>query len=357
MAGGIDPGLEHVVRGHLDTPAGPVPVVSTQLARVDHVGTLKARCGWGRMHYRVPPGLYAFGSPGAKSPVLVSANYKLTFDALRRELGGVDAWLLVVDTDGINVWCSAGKGIFSTELVVRSVQAAGLADVVSKRRLVLPQLAAPGVSAEEVRKQTGFYVAYGPVRARDIPAFLAAGQRATDEMRRVTFTARERIVLVPVELAHTAVPMLALALVAFVVGGLGQHGFSLVDAWRYGWVDAASVVGAAIAGVVATPLFLPWIPGRAFSVKGAVAGLSWVAVWMACRHGLGLQAGAAEWLVHTLLLVPLSSFLALGFTGCTPFTSLSGVRLETRRAIPAIVASLVSGVALALFVLLEGKLG
>ncbi len=35
-----------------------------------------------------------------------------------------------------------------------------------------------------------------------------------------------------------------------------------------------------------------------------------------------------------LLTVTLSSYLAMNFTGCTPFTSPSGVEKEMRKAIP-----------------------
>ena len=84
------------------------------------------------------------GSPSPDSPVLVSANYKLSFDVLRRSLAGIDAWILVLDTKGINVWCAAGKGTFGTEELLRRIAAVRLGEVVSHRRLVLPQLGAPG---------------------------------------------------------------------------------------------------------------------------------------------------------------------------------------------------------------------
>jgi hypothetical protein len=35
-----------------------------------------------------------------------------------------------------------------------------------------------------------------------------------------------------------------------------------------------------------------------------------------------------------LLIITLSSYLAMNFTGCTPFTSPSGVEKEMRKAIP-----------------------
>ena len=43
------------------------------------------------MRSTVPPGLYALGEPGRDSDVLVTANYKLSFDMLRRALHGLDA--------------------------------------------------------------------------------------------------------------------------------------------------------------------------------------------------------------------------------------------------------------------------
>ena len=81
------------------------------------------------MHYLVPPGLYAVGEPTAGSPVVVTGNYKMTYDAVRRTLAGRDNWVLVLETYGINVWCAAGKGTFGTEEIVRRVAASGLADM------------------------------------------------------------------------------------------------------------------------------------------------------------------------------------------------------------------------------------
>ena len=156
------------------------------------------------LHHR--PGLYAVGAASADSPVLVTANYKLTFDTLRRELAGVDAWVLVLDTRGVNVWCAAGKNLFSHDELALRVQRTGLERVVRHRRLILPQLAATGVSARQVKKKCGFEVVWGPVRARDIHDFLRNGMKAEQAMRRVTFTFGERLVLVPVELSFLPSP-------------------------------------------------------------------------------------------------------------------------------------------------------
>jgi hypothetical protein len=78
--------------------AANVPEVATELTFTDLLGACKARLGIGRMDYAVKPGLYAVGKPDAASDVLVSANYKLTFDTLRKNLAGLNCWLLLLDT-------------------------------------------------------------------------------------------------------------------------------------------------------------------------------------------------------------------------------------------------------------------
>ena len=164
--------------------SGRSPLVSADLTAADRRGTLKVRWSIGRMNYTVDPGLYALGTPDGDSPVLVSANYKLSFDRLRSTMTGRSAWILVLDTKGVNVWCAAGKGTFGTDELVKRIKAARLTEVVNHRRLILPQLGAPGVAGQVIPKETGFRVVYGPVMAEDLPAFLDAGRKATPEMRR-----------------------------------------------------------------------------------------------------------------------------------------------------------------------------
>ena len=337
------PGYElcSFVETFLNTLAGPVPVVATRLDRRDRLGILGARLGYGRDGYRAAPGLYAVGRPGAKDPVLVTADYKLTFDALRRELHGVDAWILVLDTRGVNVWCAAGKGTFSAREAARVVTASQLPLVVSHRRLIVPQLAAPGLDAREVKRLCGFTVVFGPVRAADLPAFLMAGNRADPAMRRVTFTLRERLAVTPVEIYHARKWLWWAALAAVFVSGIGPAVFSLTAAFERGaWLVAALAAGLA-GGAVAVPVLLPWLPGRAFAVKGAAAGAA-----AGCAAVLAMAA--SPWPpvgglgVAAMLLVSsgLGSFLAMNFTGSTPFTSPSGVEREMRRAMPLQAAGL-----------------
>ena len=222
----------------------------------DKWGALKVRLGINRGNYKVEPGLYGMNNPGRESPVFVTANYKLTVDVLRRELGGLDCHILVLDTRGINVWFAAGKGTFGTAELIRRIEMTGLASRLDHRVLILPQLGAPGVSARDVKKDSGFRVIHGPVEARDIAAFLAADRKKTARMRTKSFSWRDRLVL--------------------------------------------------------TPLLLPVIPARPFALKGALTGAVLLGLWIFLARPTpgNLFSGGG-------MLLVISSFTAMNFTGAS----------------------------------------
>lgn len=284
------------------------------------------------MRYTVDPGLYALGNPSPADPVLVTANYKLSFDALRKALPGRNAWILVVDTKGINVWCAAGKGTFGTDEVVARIGACGLDQVVSHRTVILPQLCAPGVAARHVKTHTGFRALFGPVDARDLPAYLDGGYKATEAMRRKKFPLKERLALIPVELVHSLKWAGIIAAVFFVLGGLIEQGPFWFAAARASLGPATALLGGSAAGAVLTPVLLPWLPGRAFTTKGLWAGaLLAAAVQPLIGPKLSGIMETASWVSGVLAV---SAFLAMNFTGASTYTSLSGVRREMRWAVP-----------------------
>ncbi len=324
------------ITGSIKARERVVPVVSTRLSRGDAWGGVKVRWNIGRNQYSVLPGLYAAGAPTAESPVLVSANYKLSFDTLRRNLEGVDAWILVLDTKGINVWCAAGKGTFGTSELAQRITAARLDQVVSHRTLVLPQLGAPGVSAPEVKKATGWTVKYGPVRAEDIRAYLAAGQKKDGAMRKVRFALADRMAVAPVELVQ-AWPLLLGILAASVLLGLP---FSAGFAARL-LQFFLPLVGGVLVAVFGFPALLPYLPFRAFALKGAVLGIAWGA---GSALLVGASAATAAGLV--LLVSPIVAFIAMNFTGASTFTSQPGAALEVRRGIIPMAAALAAGIIL-----------
>jgi acetyl-CoA decarbonylase/synthase complex subunit gamma len=246
----------------------------------------------------------------------------MSFDKLRSVLGGRNVWILVIDTKGINVWCAAGKGTFSTQEIVRRVHAHHVQDVVGHRRLIVPQLGAPGVAAHRVKKLAGFSVQYGPIRSRDLPAYLDTG-RATEEMRRVTFTLPERVPLIPMELKPALLPVILIAV-----------GIVLAAGWKAG----AAFITVGLTAPIAIPLFHDLLPGRWLSIKGAIWG-GIVSLLSAYGYALnGLQTTA---LVFSAVAV--SAYLGLNFTGATTYTSVNGVKREMKRMLPVIISSAVLG--------------
>ena len=299
------------------------------------------------MKYFIDPGLYALGLPDANSPVLVTANYKMSFDWLRSALPGMNAWILVLNTEGINVWCAAGKGTFSTEELVNRIEASGLANVVSHKLVVLPQLGAPGVAAHQVKRLSGFKVIYGPIRGEDIPAFIEAGFTATAQMRLKTFSTWERTVLIPVELVGALQTAVFVILAFFFLGGLGGPSEYWPNAMSSGLFAGIAVLSALAAGAILAPIFLPWLPGRAFSTKGFITGLAVAIVLAAVRSSSVSGISGTLEIIAWLLIVPaISAYLAMNFTGASTYTSLSGVRKEMRWAVPVQIVAAVLGVIL-----------
>jgi hypothetical protein len=149
-------------------PVSAIPATNSLITCTNRLDHFLSRWGWKRESHRVEPGLYRLGNPTPDTPVFASANYTLSFDALRSALDGIDAWILVLDTNGINVWCAAGKGTFGTEELIRRIGSTGLPDIVRHRKIIVPQLGAPGISWPEVVRRSKFLVEYGPVRATDL---------------------------------------------------------------------------------------------------------------------------------------------------------------------------------------------
>ncbi len=333
------------VCGTLRTPVGNVFRVTTEWTWADHLGQIKCRISQFRMKYSVQPGLYAVGKPDQKSDVLVSANYKLSFDMLRRSLRGLSAWILVLDTEGINVWCAAGKGTFGTNELIRRIFEVQLERLVNHKRIVVPQLGATGVNAMAVKQNTGFKVYFGPVYARNIPAYLEAGYKAAREMRLIKFGILDRLVLTPMEINPVMKKFLIYALIVLILFGIQPLGILFSDAWSGGLPFLILGLITVFAGAFVTPVLLPFIPSRSFAVKGWITGLF---VVFLLQHFAGiLDQTSMILLVFTYIFFPLAcSYIALQFTGSTTFTSMSGVKKELKFAMPVYISSAVLSVLL-----------
>lgn len=326
---------------------GPIARISTALGGKDIWHDSKARWSSKRNNFRIATGIYAVGNPDKLSPVLVTANYKLTFDKLRKELHGLDLWLLVVDTRGINVWCSAGKGTFSAEEIINKIRQTGLNRIVSHRQLILPQLAASGVAAHTVTRATGFKVVYGPIYAKDIPSFLNHGCKATAEMRKVTFTLAERITLTPIELIM-GLRFVPLIFILFGLINLVNNSLSWGQLLKVSAFNTIPYAAAIIIGTFLVPVLLPLLPFRSFALKGALAGVIWSLIVIGWGEVFMFSSSLMVRLANLLLITAIVSFLALNFTGSTPYTSFSGTQKETLKAVPVIITAALAGLILLL---------
>jgi len=333
---------KELIVDYINTPLGKIPVVPRSLNFKDVLGTVKVRLNVGRMKYSINPGLYAIGQPNENAPVMVTANYKLTFDALRKELEKINAWILVLDTNGINVWCAAGKGTFGTKELVNRIKESGLEKIVNHRKLLVPQLGAVGVSAHEVKNISGFKVIYGPIRAKDIPEYIQSGYKATAEMRAVRFNTLDRLLLTPLEFVQGFKYIFILMVVFFVLSGLNSSGFSINMMLNTGWLSVIALMTAYISGTILTPLFLPILAAKAFASKG---------VWMIIPVFILMfqlfpefqTISLVEKISWLFIMAPISSFFAMNFTGASTYTSLSGVKKEMKYAVPIQIISFVSG--------------
>jgi NAD-dependent dihydropyrimidine dehydrogenase PreA subunit len=140
-----------------------------------------------------PTGLFPVGKPDERSPVIVTGNFSLTVGRVRKALRGQNLWLLIANSDGINVWCAADGGIFTHNRVIDAIKVSGLTDRLKHRQIILPALSASGIDLERIREETGFRPRFGPVYAQDIPAYLEGRKKKTDAMRRFDFGLRHRL--------------------------------------------------------------------------------------------------------------------------------------------------------------------
>ncbi len=250
--------------------------------------------------HREEPGLRAVGKPDCNSPVLVTCNYTLTVARLLRRIKGLHLWLLVARSGGTNVWCAACGGLFTDHQVISAVKTSMLADKVRHRTVVLPPLAAPSMDRERIRRETGFHARFGPVRAQDIAAYLAAGMKKTEAMKRADFGLRHRLDM--------------LVSMNFIVWLIAALIFAIF--WPSQLIHA-TVLFWSIALVLY--LFFPWVPGKNGWFKALTVAALFVGGYLTAGQ---LTAGHPfaywPWMVGTTVLALAVGFDLAGIAGPVP---------------------------------------
>lgn len=245
------------------------------------------------------PGVYQLGSPDRSSPLLVTGNFDLTVRRLAAALDGrLDAWVLVVDSGGINVWCAAGGGFLTAEGIIGALHASGLEGALDHHALVLPQLCANGVDGWRIRRATRWGVHWGPVRAVDLPAYLQAGRKKTDAMRWVRFPVRDRFEMMAATLGFYALLV-------------------LLPVWFFWRAQFWPISAALVALSAFYALALPWIPGRDGLAKSGPLAVIAVAGMLAYSW-LWAPAAAPVIFGRAIGMIALSVFIAAELQGMSP---------------------------------------
>lgn len=334
--------IGYLITGYVTSAIGDIPTLTTAITPLDRRHELKARWSKKRHTHQVKTGVYAIGEPDEASPVIVTANYKLTLDKVRESLTGQNLWLLIIDTDGINVWCAAGKGSFGTKEIVTKLVDCRINDLVTHRKIILPQLGAPGVKAHLITKATGFRVLYGPVYAKDLPTYIHNGFKKTADMRKIHFTLKERLEVSLIDTHHVLkyIPMLMLLFMALNLPKLVMGQLDFGEIVLAGLTASIPYILGLFISTIVFPALLPYIPGRAFYVKGWLLGCIWMILLIST---VNMGASLLLNLGHFLLMTSMIGFLSLNFTGSTTFTSFSGTLKETLIFAPLAAVTSITG--------------
>jgi len=139
-------------------------------------------------------GVFTIGNPTPDAPVLVTCNFDYTVRHLKKYLidKNIDCYLLVVNTNGTNVWCAAVEGIFPTENVLSYLKIYDVQKLINHNRLVLPQLAVAGIK-RKVLEEHGWQGIFGPVYFKYLDEFLKNNlQKPTKAMKLLEYGYWER---------------------------------------------------------------------------------------------------------------------------------------------------------------------
>ena len=230
-------------------------------------------------------GLIPVGEPTPDSPVLCTCNFELTVRRLYKLLtdSGINSWILVAPTGGINVWCSSCGNNFNAGSVITAIKVSSLEKYVNHRRIILPQLGASGIDSRKVNRITGWHCVWGPVHMGDIPSFLSEMPKSirnkTERQRSVRFGISNRLEMAsalffPILLLL----MLPLSLVLYFLN-------------QYVWI--LPILLTMLIQIYGLFLFWPIIPAR--------LGTSKTAIWSAI---IIVLTSSVSWYITDVLQLP-----------------------------------------------------
>ncbi|KKL71107.1 hypothetical protein LCGC14_2098220 [marine sediment metagenome] len=280
-------------------------------------------------HIPIEPGIYKSGQPDENSPIIVTANYLFTYIKVMRDIKGIDAWVLCVDSKGINVWCAARGNNFGNRQVIEAVEATGIATLTNKKTLILPQLSAGGVAGPLISKEAPdfpFRILFGPVWAKQLPQFLKERPaRKPDKMKLAKFTPFHRL---RAGITHTTFLLKMIFMKPTIILILLSLGLAFIDPL---WVRRLWAIGELwLWIIIANGLIAGFFPitnfTRRFIIKGITFGILTV-----------IALSSVSWLFHqNIFLILLNSvfyfwlafFSTMSFSGYSMATSPKEIQDE-----------------------------
>lgn len=124
----------------------------------------------------VEAGLQEFGDVGPESPVMYTTNFALTYFTVESDIkqAGVNAYLVVVDTEGMSVQSAVAGRKLTAEKVAETLEECKVADKVKHKILISPGMAAR--ISGETEEVSGWTVKVGPQDSSGIPKYLQSGK-------------------------------------------------------------------------------------------------------------------------------------------------------------------------------------
>jgi ubiquinone/menaquinone biosynthesis C-methylase UbiE len=280
-------------------------------------------------HIPMEPGIYQSGKPNETSPIIVTANYIYTYIKVMRALKGIDAWVLCVDSKGINVWCAARGDNFGNKQLIEAVEATGISKITNKKTLILPQLSAGGVAAPLISSESPnfpFNILYGPVWAKYLPQYLKERPaKKPDKWKLAKFTLSHRFRAL---ITHTTfllrkiflIPTIGILLLLLVLSFVTP--FWIDKFWRLGEIWLWVI----LANMLIVFLFPLTNFTRKFIIKGIVYGILNV-----------ISLTGLTWLIHHSIVLSLwnlgfffwlAFFSTMSFSGYSMATSPAEIQKE-----------------------------
>lgn len=292
--------------------------------------------------YSVMPGLYFTGDTYDKNtPLVVTCNFLSTIVLLCRNISPLNVRMLIVDTNGINVWCSAGKGKFSSQEILNKLNMYERSIITDSDEieLIIPKLSLSGVKLSEL-KRNNVRPVIGPVYANKLKQYLEHPPYKDCASDTVIFGIKARAYTVVPTVVQFSKYIILMAILLFIFDNLFKTGFH----WQ------VMPIGVAISFFY--PLLFPWLADRSFAIKGISLAflLSLFIIFLYTRGGISLFLA----IFYAAFIFGTSIFLALSYTGNSPVSNYSKVKKEIVTFLPLSVFCYVIAM---LFYFLSGSYG